>query len=337
MKKFISVLSLAVIAAFSFSSPTYAQKVLKAHGPAPGGGSYIATIAVSKMLEKHTDMRMQIQAGQTGTKSMVQLARGKIDFTLIPVNAVNLMRNQKAMYKKLKSAPALAKKLRGLMVWECCSWHFMTYADSGIKKFADLKGHKVYTGPPGSVAKRILQGMIGAAGLKPGKDYTPVNLDWGSAGQAFRDRNLDVLIQPAHLGSPVVEQYAVSRKVRIIGLPDVDKHPKLKKVLSLPGNDVGVIPPGTYKGVVNTKPIKVVSIRHIGGVGVHTSPDVIYKMTKAIWDNIDEFYGYGAYLKKVNKDLVFKSMNVPLHAGAYRYYKEKGFNIPARLIPPEAK
>jgi len=30
-------------------------------------------------------------------------------------------------------------------------------------------------------------------------------------------------------------------------------------------------------------------------------------------------------------------MTIPLHAGAYKYYKEKGVNVPPALIPPEAK
>nr|VFJ95683.1 MAG: hypothetical protein BECKH772A_GA0070896_100912 [Candidatus Kentron sp. H]VFK02450.1 MAG: hypothetical protein BECKH772C_GA0070978_100912 [Candidatus Kentron sp. H] len=328
---------LFVMGTLAFPASGHAQKVLKAHGPAPDGGSYTATIAVSKMLEKHTEFRMQIQAGQTGTKSMVQLARGRIDFTLIPVNAVTLMRERKAMYRKLESAPALAAKLRGLMVWECCSWHYLAYADTGIKSFGDFKGKKIYTGPPGSVAKHILEGMMGATGLQAGEDYTPVNLDWGSGGQVFRDRNVDVLIQAAPMGSPVIEQFAVSRKVRIIGLPDMDKTPKLKEMLSAPGSDVGIIPPDTYKGVVNEAPVKVLSMRHMGGVGLHVDPDIVYAMTRAIWENMEEFYAYGAHLRKVNRALVFKSMNIPLHVGAYRYYKENGFEIPEDLIPPEAE
>lgn len=324
--------------ALLFSTAGQAEQVLKAHGPAPGGGgSYTATIAVARLLEKHTDMRMQIQSGQTGTKSMVQLARGKIDFTLIPINAVDLMRQQKAMYRKLESAPALAGKLRGIMVWECCSWHYLAYADTGIERLADLRGKKVYTGPPGSVAKNILEGMIGSVGLKAGEDYTPINLDWGAGGQVFRDRHLDVLIQPALIGSPIIERFAVGRKLRIIGLPDVAEAPGLEEILSLPGNKPGVIPPGTYKGVVNREPIRVVSMRHIGGVGVHTDPDTIYAMTRAIWDNIDEFYAHGAHLRSVDRERAFESMNVPLHAGAYRYYREAGFQIPEELIPPEAE
>ena len=42
-------------------------------------------------------------------------------------------------------------------------------------------------------------------------------------------------------------------------------------------------------------------------------------------------------LRSVTKDSVFSQMNAPLHAGAYRYYKEAGFNVPSALIPPESK
>jgi TRAP-type uncharacterized transport system substrate-binding protein len=32
---------------------------------------------------------------------------------------------------------------------------------------------------------------------------------------------------------------------------------------------------------------------------------------------------------------VFKGLKVPLHAGAVKFWKEKGEKIPSELIPPE--
>lgn len=310
----------------------------KADGPAPGGGSYVATIAIGKMAEKHLGFQFNFQAGQTGTKSMVKLAQGKIDFTLLPVPAVGLLKGQKAMYKNLSNAAELHANLRGVLVWECCSWHWITY-DTDIKTLADVKGKKVYTGPPGSVAKRILEGHIKAtAGLQAGTDYTAVNLDWGSGAQALRDGNLDVHVQPAFTGSPIVEELALSREMRMLTYPSVDQQtPQQKKVFGAPGNDLIEIPAGTYKNFVNDEVVTTIALRHIAGVGVHSSEEKIYQLTKMIWENIDEFYGYGSFLKKVNPKLAFKSMNVPLHAGAYKYYKEAGWDVPANLIPPEAK
>ena len=41
------------------------------------------------------------------------------------------------------------------------------------------------------------------------------------------------------------------------------------------------------------------------------------------------------------KNITFENsllgVTVPMHKGAYRYYKEKGVQVPAALIPPEAK
>ncbi|VFM95738.1 MAG: hypothetical protein BECKG1743D_GA0114223_100522 [Candidatus Kentron sp. G] len=328
---------LALAGVLAFPSSNHAQEVLKAHGGAPDSGEYPAMAAMGKLLEKYTDFRMQIQSGQAATKSMVQLARAKIDFALISGDLVNLMREQKAMYRKLKGSPALAERLRGIMAWQSSSAHLLTYADTGIENFSDFKGKKIYTGPPGSGAKHFLETIVGIAGLEAGRDYTPVNLDWGSGGQAFRDRNIDVLIQGAFIGSPVIEQFAVSRKIRVIGLPEESEAPGLKEMLSLLSTEFAIIPPGTYKGAVNEEPVKVVSIRLIGGVGLHLDPDVVYAMTAAIWDHLDEFHAYGAHLHALNREEMFKSMNIPLHAGAYRYYKEKGFDIPAHIIPPEVQ
>jgi len=41
--------------------------------------------------------------------------------------------------------------------------------------------------------------------------------------------------------------------------------------------------------------------------------------------------------KNVKFETALAGMTIPLHKGAYRYYKEKGVNIPPALIPPEAK
>ena len=107
--KFLS--KLTVLAAMSLVlAGTATAQTLRAHGPEPGGGSYIATVAIGKMAEKHADIPMQLQAGQTGTRSLVQLAQGKIDFTLLPVPAVNLFKNGQAMYKNMTEAPRTLQK-----------------------------------------------------------------------------------------------------------------------------------------------------------------------------------------------------------------------------------
>ena len=42
-------------------------------------------------------------------------------------------------------------------------------------------------------------------------------------------------------------------------------------------------------------------------------------------------------MEELNRKTAFAAVNGPLHIGAYKYYKEAGFDIPAIAIPPEAK
>ena len=62
------------------------------------------------------------------------------------------------------------------------------------------------------------------------------------------------------------------------------------------------------------------------------SEELVYKMTKSIWDNIDEIHKTAAILKPLDKKNPFLSLEIPLHKGAIRYYKEAGIKIPARLM-----
>ena len=143
-------------------------------------------------------------------------------------------------------------------------------------------------------------------------------------------------INPVQLGGSLVEEISVSRDVRLIGLPPVEGNEALAKATSTPGNMLIEIPAGLYAGQVNEGPVATVALRHIAGVGVHTDEETIYQITKAVWENIDEFYSYGDFLRKVNPELALLDMNVPLHAGAYRYYVEAGWSVPESLKPPEA-
>ncbi len=53
-------------------------------------------------------------------------------------------------------------------------------------------------------------------------------------------------------------------------------------------------------------------------------------------DNLKDLHATAPWLKSITRDTVLAQMNLPLHAGAYRAYKEAGLKIPAALVPPEA-
>jgi TRAP-type uncharacterized transport system substrate-binding protein len=109
--------------------------------------------------------------------------------------------------------------------------------------------------------------------------------------------------------------------------------------MKVPGRTITKLDPKVYApNVANTEPVTTMQ----GWIGLATnsmvSEEAVYKMTKSFWSNIKDVHATAAWMPTtVNQENALAEMNIPLHAGAYKYYKEAGWKIPDSLIPPEAK
>jgi TRAP-type uncharacterized transport system substrate-binding protein len=55
-----------------------------------------------------------------------------------------------------------------------------------------------------------------------------------------------------------------------------------------------------------------------------TSPDVIYKVTKAIIEGRAEFANVASVMKGITAEEMAQSFDMPYHPGAEKYYREAG-------------
>ena len=95
----------------------------------------------------------------------------------------------------------------------------------------------------------------------------------------------------------------------------VAKHPCYAKV-SIPG--------GIYAGNPNPTPTYGVLATMVTSAKV--SPDVVYTITKAVFENLDEFKKlHPAFAHLDAKNMIKDGLSAPIHEGAMRYYKEKGW------------
>jgi TRAP transporter TAXI family solute receptor len=89
-----------------------------------------------------------------------------------------------------------------------------------------------------------------------------------------------------------------------------------------PAYIAGVIPANTYEGqagVVTTIAIENFLVTHEG-----VSTDTVYKMTKSMYENLDQMVAAHAAAKAIKREDGPKHMPVPLHPGAEKYYREVG-------------
>ena len=296
-------------------------------------------IAFSQVVQKNAPIEIQVSIGKPATKSAIDAAKGKVDLILTAPSINHFMQTQTAMFKKVKDSAEMNKQLRGFFNYPLGPYHIIVYEESGIKSLEDFKGKKVFMGPPAGAATKVATQIVtGATNLKPGEDFEVVRFDWKSAETAFLDRQMDVYIGPTTVPSPMVQQFALVSPIRVLGLSDAafESEP-MQQALALPGRTVESIDAGVYDNQVNES-----AVRSIGSwVGLGSSKELdaelVYTMVKAFWDNIAEVKQTAVWMEVLSQDTALNEMNIPLHAGAYRYYKEAGWNVPENLIPPEAK
>ena len=113
-----------------------------------------------------------------------------------------------------------------------------------------------------------------------------MKLGWDAAAQAFQDGRIDVYINSTNAPSPVIQQMALTRKIRFLGLTEAQmKKPAVASDSRTgPGGTLGTIEPGTYgDNQVNTEPVQTLGSTVGIGVGKHVSADAVYEITKAFW------------------------------------------------------
>lgn len=328
----------AIIAAFSVALIGGAQakefyKMSTISLPTP----FAINTTFAKVVQKYNpDIEIQVNATGKAPRHALDAARGKTDFLMGAPSLHHLMSNGKAMFAKVKGAKELSQNLRAVFNYRIGFYQFGVYADSGIKTLADIKGKRVFLGPPAAVQRIVAGGFVRAVtGLEPGKDYTVVKLGFSPAMQAFQDRQLDVLVASSNPPAANFVQAALTNKIRFLGASDADwEKPAMKKLMSIPGRTRGEFAADAYgKNQANEKPIQTVAA-WVGLVTRKGIPnEVIYKMTKTFWENIDEMHGVAPWAKEaINLDSAFNQMNMKLHPGALRYYKEKGLKIPPKAM-----
>jgi hypothetical protein len=200
-----------------------------------------------------------------------------------------------------------------------------------------LKGKKVFTGPPSGAAALDMEQFIEAmTGFKPNVDYTAVRLNWGGAQPAMRDGQLEAYMRPMQVPSALVEELQAIRPLRLLPVTDGDlQKPGMQKLITKAGNLLVTLKSGSYPGVVNNdRDMKMPGLGLMQVAGKHVPDDVIYKITKSFFENIDEIHKNNPAFKDWSLDDPFMVLNVPLHPGAYKYFKEKGVKVPENLMPP---
>ncbi len=193
--------------------------------------------------------------------------------------------------------------------------------EANIGKFEDFKGKRFNVGNPGSGTRASMEELLTAMGWKLSDFALASELKADEHGPALCDGKIDGFFYGVGHPSANIQDPTTSCGAKLVSLtgPVVDK-----LVADKPYYAKVSIPAGLYPNNPQATPTYGVLATVVASA--KTPADTIYAVTKAVFDNFDEFkklHPALAHLKP--EDMVKNGLSAPLHDGAARYYKEKGW------------
>ena len=196
--------------------------------------------------------------------------------------------------------------------------------DPSIKSVADLRGKKVSIGAAGSGVYFNAVDILGAAGMTE-NDIVPQYQSFADSADALKDGKIDAAFIVAGAPTPAIQELCTSASAYLVPI-DGDIAKKLMEGSSF--YTEYKIPAETYKG--QTTDVTTVTVKATLIVSANASEDDVYNITKAIFDNVDAITAAHAKGAELSLENATSGMAAPFHAGAAKYFKEKGITVESK-------
>jgi TRAP transporter TAXI family solute receptor len=309
------LLSALGAAALVFSPLVRAQaKFINVLTGGQSGVYYPLGVALSQLFGKALpDAKVTVQSTKASAENLnlLQAGRGEIAFTLADALSDAWKGDQEAGF------PTPLKKLRAVAGIYPNYIQIVASGDSGVKTLADLKGKRISVGAPKSGTELNARAILKAAGLTYA-DFSKVEyLAFGESVELMKNRQLDATLQSAGLGVASIRDLATSVKIVVVPIP--------AEVVAKVGDaayQAAVIPANTYTGQTTDTPTIAIKNFLVSHEGV--SADMVYAMTKSIFDNLPALVAAHSAAKGITKEGAVTGTVVTFHPGAEKYYREVG-------------
>jgi TRAP transporter TAXI family solute receptor len=266
------------------------------------------------------------QSTQGSVENVELIGKGQLESGLSQANVA-----RDAYEGRDRFARAPVKKLRAIAGLYREEVQIVVRADSGIHTVAQLRGKRVGVGSEGSGTLIDAGLILDAYGVRQNAVQFRT-LKPGEASDALKSRRIDAFFLVAGAPNGVIAELAQSTRLRLLPI-SAQKFAALHRAHSSFG--LATLPAGTYQGVAETQAL---SIAAIWVTSAEIEPDLIYGITKALWnENAHKMLENGGTdARQIALATALDGVDIPLHPGAERFYREIGL-IKDPVAKPPAK
>lgn len=194
-------------------------------------------------------------------------------------------------------------------------------SDAKVTDLDSMKNKRVNIGNPGSGQRNTLEEIMEKKGWDKSVFSLAAELKPAEQASALNDNNIDVMTY--FVGHPNGSLQEATTTVDAVFVPitgaAIDALLAEKSYYTK-----AEIPGGLYKG--NDKPTPSIGGKAVLSTSAKVSPDLVYQVVKSVFDNLDRFKKlHPAFADLKEQDMIKAGLSAPLHEGAIRYYKERGW------------
>jgi TRAP transporter TAXI family solute receptor len=260
---------------------------------------------------------IRCSAPSTGgsTYNIGQIQQGELDFGVAQsdwqYHAYNCSSDKVVCFEKLRAVFSVHPE----------PFHIIVGADSGIESWDDLKGKRVNIGNPGSGQRGTMEVLMAAHGITTDAFAQATELTSTEQSQALCDGRIDAYGYTVGVPNAGVAVATDGCGARIINLNGPVEQ---KLVEENPYYAFATIPEGTYK--TTDEDVTTFGVKATFVTSADTPEDVVYEVTRAVFENIDDFRNLHPAFENLDpQSMMTDALSAPLHPGAEKYYKEKGW------------
>jgi len=199
--------------------------------------------------------------------------------------------------------------------------HIIVGAESGIAGWDGLKGKRVNIGNPGSGQRGTMDFLMKEYGWDRGVFKLATELTSTEQSKALCDGKIDAYIFTVGVPNAGVSVATDGCGAKIVSF---DNALAKKLVDEKPYYAWATIPQGTYK--TTGKDVTTFGVMATFVTSASVDERTVYEVTRAVMENIDDFRKLHPAFRNLDpKRMISDGLSAPLHAGALKYYKEKGW------------
>ena len=196
----------------------------------------------------------------------------------------------------------------------------IAHDDSGISNITDFKGKRVNIGNPGSGQRGTWEAIEAALGWERSDLKLAAEMKSAETGQAVCDRKIDAYFWLVGHPSALTQESLSTCDAHLVNATG-DAIDKL--VADNSYYRTATIPAGMYN---NESEITTFGVGATFVSRADVPDEVVYVVVKAVFDNFDNFKKLHPAFGNLNpEEMISDSLSAPLHDGAAKYYKERGW------------